>query len=102
MIRTVSKYERLEWGKEYVHKAETGFFDIVFREETSIQMESHRRFSCQKASQPPKPKPTCRYMYMYMYIQMYIFCKYICMFLQYMLHVYYVCIYIHVHVHVHV
>ena len=57
MIREPNKAKRLEWATQYVHEAETGFLDVTYTDETSIQMESHRRFCCRKAGQPPKNKP---------------------------------------------
>ena len=61
MIREPNKAKRMEWATQYVHEAETGFLDVIYTDETSIQMESHRRFCCRKAGQPPKNKPryTC-------------------------------------------
>ena len=57
MIRQANKAKRLEWARAYAHEAETGFLDVVFTDETSIQLESHRRFCCRKAGEPPRPKP---------------------------------------------
>ena len=57
MIREANKAKRLEWAVKYRHEAETGFLDVVFTDETSIQLESHRRFCCRKRGEPPKPKP---------------------------------------------
>ena len=57
MIRAVNKTKRLEWARAYAHEAESGFLDVIFTDETSIQLESHRRFCCRKAGQPPRPKP---------------------------------------------
>ena len=61
MIREANKGKRLEWATKYLHEAETGFLDVIFSDETSIQMESHRRFCCRKRGEPPKNKP--RYMF---------------------------------------
>ena len=57
MIRAVNKTKRLEWARTYASEADTGFLDVIFTDETSIQLESHRRFCCRKTGQPPKPKP---------------------------------------------
>ena len=57
MIREANKAKRLAWAKEYLHEAAEGFLDIIFTDETSIQMESHRRFCCRKKGEPPKNKP---------------------------------------------
>ena len=61
MIREVNKAKRLAWATENLHEAEAGFLDVIFTDETSVQMESHRRFCCRKAGEPPKNKP--RYLY---------------------------------------
>ena len=42
MIRETKKVKRLSWAREHLHKAEQGFLDVIFTDETSIQMESHR------------------------------------------------------------
>ena len=57
MIREANKAKRLEWARQFVHEAETGFLDVIYSDETSIQMESHRRFCCRKVGEPPKNKP---------------------------------------------
>ena len=46
MLREVNKTKRLEWATQYVHEAQTGFLNVVFTDETSVQLESHRRFCC--------------------------------------------------------
>ena len=77
MIREANKAKRLEWARLFVHQAETGFLDVIYSDETSIQMESHRRFCCRKVGEPPKNK--LRY-----------------------IHMLYPCHIVQVHVHVHV
>ena len=57
MIREANRAKRLDWAKKYLHEAETGFLDVIYTDETSIQMESHRRFCCRKVGEPPKNKP---------------------------------------------
>ena len=66
MIRKPNKVKRLDWATEHLHEAETGFLDVIFTDETSIQMESHRRFCClcclcclccRKKGEAPKNKP---------------------------------------------
>ena len=42
MLREVNKTKRLEWATQYVHEAQTGFLNVVFTDETSVQLESHR------------------------------------------------------------
>ena len=57
MIREVNKVKRLEWATKYLPEAKKGFVDVIFTDETSIQMESHRRFCCRKKGEPPRNKP---------------------------------------------
>ena len=60
-LRVANKAKRLQFAQDFLHEAATGFNDVVFTDETSIQLESHRRFCCRKRRQPPKTKP--RYIY---------------------------------------
>ena len=57
LIRSGNKIKRLEWARQYLHEAENGFQDVIYTDETSIQQESHRRHSCRREGQPPRPKP---------------------------------------------
>lgn len=57
LIRNINKGKRLEWAKEFLHEAESGFNDVIWTDETSVQLESHRRYACHKKGQKPKPKP---------------------------------------------
>ena len=57
MIRQVNKAKRLEWAQQYAHEATMGFLDVVYTDETSIQLEAHRRFCCRKRGEPPRHKP---------------------------------------------
>lgn len=41
MICEANKAKRPEWARKHLHKAETGFLDVSFTDETSIQMVSH-------------------------------------------------------------
>ena len=57
MIRDANKLKRLEWVKKYRDEAKEGFLDVVYTDETSVQLESHRRFCCRKRNEPPRNKP---------------------------------------------
>ena len=57
MIRQANKTKRLEFAMQYLHEAETAFLDVVYTDETSIQLEPHRRFCCRKRGEPARPKP---------------------------------------------
>lgn len=57
LIRENNKKKRLLWARKHAKEAEKGFKNVVFTDETSVQLESHRRFACRKVKQAPKPKP---------------------------------------------
>ncbi len=58
LIRHPNKVKRLEWARKY---KEDDFTDVIWTDECSVQLESHRRFCCRKKNEPPKNKP--RYAY---------------------------------------
>ena len=43
MIRGPNKGKRLEWARAYAHEAESGFGDVDYTDETSIQLETHQQ-----------------------------------------------------------
>ena len=57
LIREPNKLKRLEWAQKYLNEAEHGFMDVVWSDECTVQLETHRRFSCHKRGEPPKHKP---------------------------------------------
>lgn len=54
LIRTVNKQKRLEWARE--NQTDT-FDDVIWSDETSVQLDTHRRFCCRKEGMKPRPKP---------------------------------------------
>ena len=54
LIRDANKEKRVLWANEYKDDA---FENVMFTDEATIQLENHRRFSCRKEGQLPKPKP---------------------------------------------
>ena len=44
----------MEWAREYLHD---DFSDVVWTDETTVQLESHKRYCCRKQGATPKPKP---------------------------------------------
>ena len=54
LIRDVNKQKCLAWAKE--HKDDT-FADIVWTDECTVQLETHRRFCCRKRGERPRNKP---------------------------------------------
>ena len=58
IIREANKQKRLDWAREHLQEAQNnGFEDVLWTDESSIQMECHRRFCYRKKGEPAKPKP---------------------------------------------
>ena len=57
LIREANKVKRLAWARLHRNEAIQGFKDVIFADETSVQLETHRRFACCKVGQAPRPKP---------------------------------------------
>ena len=54
LIRTENKAKRLEWAQQ--HRSDT-FDEVVWTDECTVQLETHRRFCCRKRGEPPRNKP---------------------------------------------
>lgn len=54
LIRHVNKIKRLEWAKTHVNDK---FEDVVWTDESTVQLETHRRFCCRKKGERPRNKP---------------------------------------------
>ena len=54
LIRDVNKEKRLTWAQEY---KDDSLDNVIFTDECSVQMETHRRFCCRKEGEAPRPKP---------------------------------------------
>ena len=54
LIREKNKEKRLEWARDNIGD---DFADVIFTDECTVQLETHRRFCCRKHGQAPKPKP---------------------------------------------
>ena len=54
MIQTANKEKRLLFARTFLTD---DFENIVFTDESTIQLSSHRRFCCRKVDAPPKLKP---------------------------------------------
>ena len=54
MIREVNKTKRLQWALE---NEGLEFDDVVWTDECTVQLESHRRVCCRKIGQRPRNKP---------------------------------------------
>ena len=53
MIREVNKEKRLKWATE---NQDTSFENVIFTDETTVQMETHRRTCCYKRGCKPRYK----------------------------------------------
>ena len=54
LIRQENKTKRLRWCEQY---KDDSFDDVIWTDESTVQLEAHRRFCCRKQGQAPKPKP---------------------------------------------
>ena len=57
LIRQANKQKRLDWVRTYLHDS---FDDIIWSDETTVQLESHRRFSYRKEGEKLRPKPRAK------------------------------------------
>ena len=70
LIRDVNKQKRLDWAQLNMNDS---FDDVIWTDESSIQMESHRRFCCRKRGEAARPKPRyllriCTHIHSYTFI----------------------------------
>jgi len=54
LIRNENKQKRLEWAQRNLHDT---FEDVIWTDEASIQLDWHKRYSCRKEGERPRPKP---------------------------------------------
>ena len=54
LIRNVNKEKRLTWARTFLHDS---FDNVIWSDETTIQLETHRRFCYRKDGEQPRPKP---------------------------------------------
>ena len=54
LIREVNKQKGLQWAQTYVNDS---FTDVIWTDETSVQLETYRPFCCRKNGQKPRNKP---------------------------------------------
>jgi len=54
LIRDQNQLKRLDWAKKNLG---AGFEDVIWTDETTVQLETHRRFCCRKQGQKPRYKP---------------------------------------------
>ena len=56
LIREPDKLKRLSWCME---NQCTDFHNVMWTDETTVQLENHRRFCHRKRGEKPRPKPRC-------------------------------------------
>lgn len=54
LIRQANKQKRLDWANTYLHD---DFNNVIWSDETTVQLETHRRFCYRKQGERPLPKP---------------------------------------------
>lgn len=54
LIREPNKVKRLNWAKENIGDT---FDNVVWTDETTVQLQTHRRFCCRKRGEAPRNKP---------------------------------------------
>ena len=54
LIRDANKVKRLQWATANLQDT---FHAVIWTDECSVQMESHRRHCCRKIGEAPRPKP---------------------------------------------
>ena len=57
LIHNENKEKCLTWASEYRSEADEGFNDVIWSDESTIQLESHKRYCCRKWGSAPKCKP---------------------------------------------
>lgn len=54
LIRNQNKLKRLQWSQVNLHDS---FDNVIWSDETTVQLENHRRFCYRKNGEKPRPKP---------------------------------------------
>ena len=54
LIRSQNKQKRLEWAHANLNDS---FDDVIWSDESSIQLDCHQRYYCRKEGERPRPKP---------------------------------------------
>ena len=54
LIRNENKHKRLEWARANL---DNNFDDVIWSEESSIQLDCHKQYCCRKEGKKPCPKP---------------------------------------------
>lgn len=67
LIQDVNKEKRLLWCKERIEKNDIELDDVIFSDESSVQLESHRKTSYHKVDQPSRLCGRAKHPVKYMY-----------------------------------
>ena len=60
LICQENKEKQLVWAKHYVNKATNGFENVVWTNECTVQLQTHRQFCCKRGERPRnKPRFVC-------------------------------------------
>ena len=57
LIRAQNREKRLAWAQCYGTYKDEDFEEVIFTDECTVQLETHRRFCCRKRGEPLRPKP---------------------------------------------
>ena len=58
LICDVDKEKRLQWARDHLNDK---FTNVVWTDETTVQLETHKRFCCRKKGVRPRPKPRAKH-----------------------------------------
>ena len=58
LIRHENKEKRLNWARTFLHDS---FDNVIWSDETTVQLETHRRFCYRKEGEKPRPKPRAKH-----------------------------------------
>ena len=58
LIRHANKQKRLDWAHLYLHD---DFANVIWTDETTVQLETHRRHCYRKEGEKPQPKPRAKH-----------------------------------------
>ena len=66
LIQSANKTKRLAWAQKHLHDT---FDNVVWTDECTVQLETHRRFCCRKQGEPPRPNQgTATYTCIHVYV----------------------------------
>ena len=72
LIRDANKEKRAAWARQHIGD---DFENVIWTDETAVQLGSHRQFACRKRGEPPRPKPrypwTASVQYLHVYYLQY-------------------------------